>query len=38
MGLTSGEILPARGYQDGGKDWCGLLPGLVLFKLVVPPL
>jgi hypothetical protein len=37
-GLTGTEILPAHGYQDRGKDWCGLLPGLLLFSLVVPPL
>jgi hypothetical protein len=37
-GLTGTEILPAHGYQDRGKDRCGLLPGLLLFSLVVPPL
>jgi hypothetical protein len=37
-GLTGDEILPASGYCDGGKDWCRLLLGLVLFRLVVPPL
>jgi hypothetical protein len=37
-GLTCGEILPACGYWDGGRDWCGLLTGPVLFRLVVPPL
>jgi hypothetical protein len=31
IGLTSGEIMSARGYRDGGKDWCRLLLGLVLF-------
>jgi hypothetical protein len=36
--LTGGKILPARGHRDGGKDWCGLLMGLVLFRLVVCPL
>jgi hypothetical protein len=30
-GLTDGEILPARGYWNGEKDWCKLLLGLVLF-------
>jgi hypothetical protein len=35
---TGGEILPAHGYRDGGSDWCGLLSGRVLFRLVVPPL
>jgi hypothetical protein len=34
--LIDGEVLPARGYRDGGKDWCRLLPDLVLFRLVVP--
>jgi hypothetical protein len=24
-GLTGAEILPVHGYQDGGKDGCGLL-------------
>jgi hypothetical protein len=24
-----------RGYRGGGKDWCGLLSGLILFSLVV---
>jgi hypothetical protein len=35
--LTGGEILSAHGYQDGGC-WHGLLPELVIFRLVVPPL
>jgi hypothetical protein len=30
IGLTGAETLPAHRYQDGGNDWCGLLPGLVL--------
>jgi hypothetical protein len=25
-------------YRNKGKRWCGLLPSLVLFKLVGPPL
>jgi hypothetical protein len=37
-GLTGGEILPTHSYQYGGKYWCGLLSGLVLFSLVIPPL
>jgi hypothetical protein len=37
-GLIGTKILPAHGYQDRRKDWCGLLPGLLLFRLVVPPL
>jgi hypothetical protein len=37
-GLTGGQILLAYDYQDGGKDWCRLLPGLVLSSLVVHPL
>jgi hypothetical protein len=36
--LIGGEILPTHGYRDGRKDWCGLLQGLALFRLVVPPL
>jgi hypothetical protein len=36
--LTGDKILPAHGYQDRGKYWCGLLPGLVLFRFVVSPL
>jgi hypothetical protein len=36
-GLTGGEILPAYGYQGKGKDWCGLLLGLIIFRLVAPP-
>jgi hypothetical protein len=38
VGLIGGEILPARDHLGEGKDWCGLLPGLILFRLVVPPL
>jgi hypothetical protein len=37
-GQTCGEILPAHVYHNEGKRRCGLLPGLVLFKLVAPPL
>jgi hypothetical protein len=37
-GLIAGKIMPAHGYQNGGSDWCGLLPSRVLFRLVVPPL
>jgi hypothetical protein len=37
-GLTGDEILTTRGYRYKGKDWCGLLPCLVLFMLVAPPL
>jgi hypothetical protein len=37
-GLTSGEILPARDYRDGGAYWHRLLLGLILFRLVVPHL
>jgi hypothetical protein len=29
VGLIGGEILPAHGYRDGGRDWCRLLPDLV---------
>jgi hypothetical protein len=36
-GSTGDEILPARGYRDKGRDWCGLLSGL-FFMLVVTPL
>jgi hypothetical protein len=37
-GQTGGEILPVRGYHGGREDWYGLFPGLVLFRLVAPPL
>jgi hypothetical protein len=37
-GLTGDEILTTRGYRYKGKDYCGLLPGLVLFRMVAPPL
>jgi hypothetical protein len=36
-GLTGGEILPAHGFRDRRKCWCGLLTSLVYFRLVVPP-
>jgi hypothetical protein len=38
IGLTGGKILSVHGFQDGGKCWFGLLPGLVHFRLLVPPL
>ena len=37
-GQTSGEILPIHIYSNEGKIRYGLLPGLVLFRLVTPPL
>jgi hypothetical protein len=37
-GYTGGEILPAHIYHNEEKRRCGLLLGLVLFRLVVPPL
>jgi hypothetical protein len=37
-GQTGGEILPVRGYHYGREDWFGLILGLVLFRLVAPPL
>jgi hypothetical protein len=37
-GLTSGEILPACDYCNEGKRWRALLTGLILFRLVSPPL
>jgi hypothetical protein len=37
-GVTGGEILPAHGYWDEKNDWCGVLSGLVLFRLIVHPL
>jgi hypothetical protein len=37
-GLTSGEILSAHDYRNGGRCWHVLLLGLVLFRLVAPPL
>jgi predicted outer membrane repeat protein len=30
-GSTGDEILPARGYRDKGRDWCGLLSGLFFY-------
>jgi hypothetical protein len=33
-----GEILLAHIYRNEGKRRCGLLPDLVLFRLVAPPL
>jgi hypothetical protein len=35
---TCGEILHAHIYHNEGKRRCGLLLGLVLFRLVTPPL
>jgi hypothetical protein len=37
-GPTSGKILLTYDYQDRGTYWCKLLPSLILFRLVVPPL
>jgi hypothetical protein len=37
-GQIGGEILPAHVYRNKEKRICGLLLGLVLFRLVVPPL
>jgi hypothetical protein len=37
-GLIGGKILSACGYHNEGKRWCRLLSGLVLFRLVAPPL
>jgi hypothetical protein len=37
-GLIGGDILLTLGYQNGGKNQFGLLSGLVLLRLVVPPL
>jgi hypothetical protein len=37
-GLIGDEILTTHGYRYKEKDWCGLLPGLVRFRLVAPPL
>jgi hypothetical protein len=36
-GQTGDEILPPHDYRNEGKRWCGLLSGLVLFRLVAPP-
>jgi hypothetical protein len=36
--LTGGKILSAHGFLDKGNCWYGLLPGLVCFRLMVPPL
>jgi hypothetical protein len=35
---TGGEILPTHVYCKEEKQRCGLLPGLVIFSLVAPPL
>jgi hypothetical protein len=35
---AGGEILLVHDYKDGRKDWCGLLSGLVIFRLVIPPI
>jgi hypothetical protein len=37
-GQLGGEILAARANHWVEKWWCGLVPGLVLFRLVAPPL
>jgi hypothetical protein len=37
-GQTDGKILPATTIINEGKRWRGLLTGLVLFRLVAPPL
>jgi hypothetical protein len=37
-GKTGGEILPAHVYCNEEKRRFGLLSGLVLFRLVAPPL
>jgi hypothetical protein len=36
--LTGGEILHVHDYRNEGKQLCGLLSGVVLFRLVAPPL
>jgi hypothetical protein len=36
--LTGGKILPIHDYRDGGMYRRKLLLGLVLLRLVVPPL
>jgi hypothetical protein len=38
VGQTSGEILPTHVYRNEEVRWCGLLLGLVLFRLAAPPL
>jgi hypothetical protein len=38
VGQTGGEIMPAHVYRNGEDKWCILLLGLVLFRLVAPPL
>jgi hypothetical protein len=35
---TDDEILPVHVYHNEEERWCGLLLGLVLFRLVAPPL
>jgi hypothetical protein len=38
VGQTGGKIPPAHVYRNKEEGWRGLLPGLVLFRLVTPPL
>jgi hypothetical protein len=36
-GLTGDEIMSVHGHRGGGKCWCGLRSGLILFRLAVTP-
>jgi hypothetical protein len=37
-GLTGSEIMSAHDYHHEEKWWYGLLPGLVFYRLMAPPL
>jgi hypothetical protein len=38
VGQIGGEILHAHIFCNEKERWCRLLPGLVLFRFVAPPL
>jgi hypothetical protein len=38
VGHTGSEIPPVHIYRNEVERWCGLFLGLVLFRLVTPPL
>jgi hypothetical protein len=37
-GMLGDEILAGRGNHKVEKRWCRLLPGLICFRVVAPPL
>jgi hypothetical protein len=37
-GLIGGKVMSVHIYCDGREDWYTLFSGLVLFRLVTPPL